>query len=385
MSRILAKLVEWQQQGLLSQEQVNAIQNYEFNKATSGRMIHSFVYLGVVTIALGIISLIAANWFDIPDYLKLLADFLLLSLLAVIALRYYEHPQTLRFDTMLLSFLFLVMASIGLISQIFHTQGELYQALLLWGAITLMAVMTARHSLSPLIWVGLVVPSLVYAMTPSGLLLFTSNLKPQFILLILAMTATLITVSLGQLLALQPRSDNLGRAFRFWAPVYGVYSVFYADILISESRGGLGLLTVDFLPYLGIYVVMVLLSLLAIQRNQTLSVARKSLLVFMLFGFSMLLVLVDLGLRSELVGALASISLLFLAALYYGSGDRERLFNLITILIGIRIFIVYLQVIGSLAATGLGLIISGVIMVLAASMWAKHVKQLQQWVKRSFQ
>ena len=79
MGIINEKLDQWQQAGLLSSAQHDAILAFEAKQPSrSSWWLYSLMILGAVIIGLGIISLIAANWADIPDVLKLGVDFLLL-------------------------------------------------------------------------------------------------------------------------------------------------------------------------------------------------------------------------------------------------------------------------------------------------------------------
>jgi hypothetical protein len=48
--------------------------------------------------------------------------------------------------------------------------------------------------------------------------------------------------------------------------------------------------------------------------------------------------------------------------------------------IGARFLIVYFQVFGSLATTGFGLIISGLIIICAAVLWFKKKEKFENWI-----
>jgi len=96
----------------------------------------SFVGLGAFIVGLGFISLVAANWKMIPDFLKLVVDFGILTGAVVLANRFSKNQQPLWFEGTLVFILFFTLASMGLVSQIYHLSGPLYQSILLWAFLT---------------------------------------------------------------------------------------------------------------------------------------------------------------------------------------------------------------------------------------------------------
>ena len=83
MGIIDRKLQQWVQAGLMTIEQQTTLLDFEAKQPQRASWwLYSFMILGAVIIGLGIISLIAANWSEIPDSVKLGSDFALLTLLA---------------------------------------------------------------------------------------------------------------------------------------------------------------------------------------------------------------------------------------------------------------------------------------------------------------
>ncbi len=83
MSRLEKRLHDWVSNNIISREQAEGIRQYEANAPGSSWVLYSFLILGATIISIGFISLIAANWDDIPDAVKLGLDFLLLIGLAI--------------------------------------------------------------------------------------------------------------------------------------------------------------------------------------------------------------------------------------------------------------------------------------------------------------
>jgi uncharacterized membrane protein len=162
MSKLEKGLKEWVSLGFINPDQAKRIRDYESARPESSWILSGLLILGAVIVGIGVISLIAANWNEIPDALKLGADFALLAVLALATLQSWETKKAIQFEVLLLSFLILCLASIGLISQIYHTGGKLYQALMLWSLITFAAALAARQMFVPFMWVGAFLTGIVF-------------------------------------------------------------------------------------------------------------------------------------------------------------------------------------------------------------------------------
>ena len=81
MSRLNNRLNLWEQNRLIAPEQKQLILDFESQNKTP-HLPYAVFMLGVFVTALGIISLIAANWEEIGGGVKLTADFILLAVLA---------------------------------------------------------------------------------------------------------------------------------------------------------------------------------------------------------------------------------------------------------------------------------------------------------------
>ena len=72
----ITKLNQWLQAGLITPAQHANILSFEAEQRQhSNGWLYSFMILGAAIIGLGIISLIAANWANIPESVKLGANF----------------------------------------------------------------------------------------------------------------------------------------------------------------------------------------------------------------------------------------------------------------------------------------------------------------------
>lgn len=148
------KIKRWLFAGLINQSQAEAILHYEKTK-TPGTIwsLSGFLVVAAFSAGLGMIALIAANWRVIPIYTKLAGYFALL-----ISLGYYlliinlKNRSRFLSESLLIFFIILCLAGIGLISQIYNIGGEFYEALLFWSFITFFLTLLTDKRLILHIW-----------------------------------------------------------------------------------------------------------------------------------------------------------------------------------------------------------------------------------------
>jgi uncharacterized membrane protein len=76
-----------------------------------------------------------------------------------------------------------------------------------------------------------------------------------------------------------------------------------------------------------------------------------------------------------------TILVMSLMAIFMASLGAQRSFQTFLVIIGIRFFIFYLQALGGLAMTGLGLIVSGVLLISLGVAWNKYRRAISAWVE----
>jgi len=386
MGMVTRKLDQWQQAGLITPAQHTAIIAFESNHPQRANWwVYSFMILGAAIIGLGVISLIAANWVDIPDSVKLGADFALLALIAGgIYSQYPNQQHGIWFEVLLVSFMLLCLSSIGLISQIFHTGGEWYHALLFWAAITFLLSLFARNLFTRFLWVTLFLHGVLWSIVTTAGVDFNHSLDefPAVLLLAPLLSALLYYASRQ----VKPLHGFSGSLF-FWFQLSGVIALAFADIVRS---GG----DMDNYPlawFIPAYVTAAVLAVsIVLQRdfkllNKVLLLAALALLLLyyhpdLLFsGESRYNV--SFWQADDTRAPLLTLAILFLYAVHAGNIGHQRTFNLVTFLIGLRFVILYFQAMGGLAATGIGLIVSGGLIMGIAWLWYKGRTNLQQWTK----
>ncbi|MBU0655727.1 MAG: DUF2157 domain-containing protein [Gammaproteobacteria bacterium] len=389
------KLERWQQAGLLTPGQIEAILAFENQHPQRANWwLYSFMILGTAIIGLGVISLIAANWANIPDGVKLGADFLLLAVLAGGIYQQYPNQQHgIWFEVLVVGFMLLCLASIGLISQIFHVGGQWYHALLFWAAITFLLSLFARNGFTRFFWVTLFLPGALWSIV-SGMGWHFQHTLDEFpaVILLAPLFAAVLYSTCIQVKWLRGFSPSLF----FWFQISAIMALAFADI----ARSGGEMMDYQVVWYFPAYIAAGVLAVGIVLHkdykwlNKLLLLAALVLLLlyyhpdwlfsgeqrYTLFG-SRDHAAVSFWRADDIRAPLLTLLILFLYAIHAGNVGHQRTFNLITFLIGLRFVILYFQAMGGLAATGIGLIISGSLIIGIAWLWYKGRDRLRAWTK----
>lgn len=395
MISVEKKLSNWLNQGLISREQFSAISAYEQSgdgKASGHWWLYSLLILGSSIIGLGIISLIAANWAVIPDGVKLGAAFSLLSVLAIAIFWQYGNLESYAYETLLVAFTILCMAVIGLITQIFHLSGHWYHALLLWSVITLPIVLFARQLFAYFLWSSVFLHAAIWSAVSlsSGNLIGSNSAQLPALFLL----APLLAAGGYALTRLSQHLKPFHTSFFFWFQVSGLVALVFIDII----RSGGEMRSFELSWYLPAYIIAVILVGLVVANPRYRPINKGLLIsiILLLLLYFHPFILFDgetrynfLALQGEgnanfwtaddIRAPFLTILILFLYATHAGNSGHHRTFNMMTFLIGLRFVILYFQAMGGLAATGVGLILSGLMIIGITWLWHKSRKRLRRW------
>ncbi|MBP0015087.1 MAG: DUF2157 domain-containing protein [Roseofilum sp. SBFL] len=158
----------WKSEGLISDQIYTQLSDrYQFDRleaAASNRFIAVLVGLGAVLLGLGAIAFVAANWQGWPRSLKigiLLSSLILTHGIGFYLWRFTSDRWQHRFGQgLLLLGTLLLGANLGLMSQMFHLDGPIYQLYLIWGLGVTSLAISLRMTL--LGFVSLVLMALAY-------------------------------------------------------------------------------------------------------------------------------------------------------------------------------------------------------------------------------
>lgn len=360
------KLAEWQQHKLITAKQAKAIGEFE---AKAGKPVLSYLLwaLSALFIGVGIISLIAANWQSIPAAVKLIADFTLLTLCGWAVFYTRDWQKQYLNEALLLLYALLILATIGLIAQVYQLQSHDYRAFFAWSVLCIPLLPLSRYRALSWVWL----PVFIF----SGLDLldnfswyhswqgFISGDYPAgeylFILFLIAF-AYAATCRREVLMAF-----NL--ALRDWLVIGAAVLTVYLDFFLGYHSG----IHAGIFPPAAVFLICLaaILTILNIRRALSLFDVwiLASLTVFAwMFGF-----IGRYNVLNELLGFILTLSILALLLVYAYRFGNAKLMNLAAVLIAFRVFGGYLQVFGSLTATGFGLIFSGLIFLALMIIWKK--------------
>lgn len=333
----------------------------------------SFVVLASLLIGGGIISVIAANWYLIPDSVKLLADYGLLALTAFGANWCYIHKKDLAFEGFIVAFSILILATIGLDAQVFHLSGKPYMAGLLWTVLAMGPITYCRMQLGPHMIIGAFIGSLLWLLldSPATRVLFEQNLSALGLTIPLAigMMTLMSRTQLGEV--------AFTRAFRQWI----VYS------------GVLALYLTEYIPYINyrhenhtrweafaLGWILVVVTAFLVNMDLHYKKIQKYLLWTGLGLFTVAMHL-PLLLAPRAVTAVFTICTCIVFSFYMATQKQWRGFNFLFAIVVLRFFGLFIEALGGLAMTGAGLIGAGVMILGGMWMWRKGMPAFRTWVE----
>lgn len=125
------KLKRWVDAGLITEPTKADIVSFE-NQSSKSSALYGVLGIGAISIVIGIISIIAANWHNISKEMKLLANFIWLTSLAIgIFISDRGNRRFIR-EALILLLFGSIIGSIALIGQIYHLESHPFKAFSLW-------------------------------------------------------------------------------------------------------------------------------------------------------------------------------------------------------------------------------------------------------------
>ena len=370
------KIASWVDQGIISPEQAELIVAHESRGSDRPWTLYGIAGIGVTALVTGVISLVAANWEEIAAWVKLSGYFFLQGAVGYAFYRNAEKPGMVR-ETLLTLFGALFLAGIGLVAQIYNLHGDGWEALLMWAAITLPAVGLAHSWALVHLWIGtLLLASVLWAGASTG-----PGIS-EFGRACVVATLPLLLTALG----FWTESVRRFNAYlRRGALVWGIAVVMLIGTPLANVLWHAP--TAEFRPHLAYlalpWAALMVAALGAWYRPQVKRDVRLAS-VGLLLAFGLFATLpVFFGSSSEslsikVFAAAGFFCTWVLAAATAAFAHQKRWFDLASLVIALRVVIVYFEVFGSLAMTGLGLIFSGIVILAIAFAWHRFRERVRQ-------
>jgi hypothetical protein len=298
------------------------------------------------------------------------ADFALVAGLAAVLIRTQLDQKSVVFHIAQSLFIFLILASIGLISQVYHMGGKPYQALSFWLVLITPLALFARNAFIPHLYATSLVTTAVTFWWE-----YDKYTEEHFAVLLLLTPFTL--GALAQLTGVWRELGRFSRAFRQWFVLALVVAAAFMDVFLAEIE--LYRFFRDDPTRTGIQIAAVFLWGLSLplswRKRDRVIVGAAGAVLMLAYG------LLFLGQRDQVAGALVSLTIGSCIALLCVVRGHGRFFNAMIAFLGLRFLIVYFQVFGSLAQTGVGLVVSGILIMGAAYAGFKYQKRLYHWLE----
>jgi uncharacterized membrane protein len=364
----------WLEAGIIDAATAERIMAHE-RRASRPVLLLALGGLGAFTIGVGLISVVAANWGDIPRLVKLLAMLGLFSANAYGLVWARGRPYRWVTEALALGYFALTLASIALVGQTYQLEGEPYQALLLWLIVGSPALWLAEGAFAALVFLVALAVTGAYAFDPLVDLLGHTPHAKILVHASLGSAAVFGPLLVASLPILQRRRpafaavyERLGWGLCVLAASCGVH-VWYLSMDTTDVREA----------WVGARVVMVFVAL-ALWRVQGLgSWAQADWLLPARALLGLAAVVTGLGVLvphapMAMIGALGFVIVWALVAWCGYQAHAMQIVNLATAVIAARVFVAYIEVFGSMLATGAGLIISGVLLLALTWVWVRKIR-----------
>lgn len=375
-------LERWEQAGIIQKEQSAKILKYEQEQPSASWVIFGLSGLGVAVVMTGLISLIAANWIYLSTVAKLVSYFILLGTLGYFTYKRSPVPGVVR-ESLLTAYGLLVLAGIGLIAQIYHVQADGHQAIFFWLVIILPVVLATSSRLLNNIWfVGFALATTLWVMDSNW---NPSTSGPELTRAFIAAAAPYVFLAIGYSL---PKiiSEQFCNAARFWSYVTILIPfAIFGNLAWAHTKEGLidmGIGSLPLIPLFAAALAIVCVLLRKIQQGAFLTYAICGTITATAILFLTPLI-VELTEDHEIIGCALFILAWCGSATIAAAIQRRRLFDFAALVIAVRFIVVYFEVFGSLAATGLGLILSGGVILGTAFLWHKYRGQVAKTIQEA--
>ncbi len=371
------KLEQWQAAGLIDGATREKIAAFE-RSHEKPVLLYALGGLGAVTIGIGIISVVAANWDAIGKSLKLGLD---LSIGAAIAFGIYrsvERNNAWATGIFTGIYYLFTLASLALLGQIYQLGSPIHHALVAWSLCTAPLMLLARTPLLAFLWLS----GWVWSTTDTTIFyLDRLHARHGYDDAITGNAAAVSAATLSVAYLCAARVPWLVReraaVSRTWTSAlwtawvccaFALCFLFYDDVYEHTQSWSLA---VTGLPVIGFAAFL--------PRVYAGLSPRASLGVRMLLGTTWLVfALATAFKRGEMqaVGSIAQVVLLAISGWTVLQLGQVRLFNVITGLIALRVLCMYFEVFGSMLDTGFGMISGGVLTLLLAWVWKRKSPDL---------
>jgi len=375
------RIAEWIKRGIISEEIAQKILAFESSRESKAWIGFGIAGVGITALITGLISIVAANWESLSDGTKIVGYFVAQSLLGALLVWGMKKRFFWR-EVFINLFGLFFWAGIALVGQVYNIDAPAWNSLSLWLVLALPAALTANSRLLPSLWCATALADVFFwsfeGASSDDDMIRRSSIAASLPMLMTALffwskgrnllqeefRAALLRFGLLGILAVStPMADTL------WASGVGHY-MYEAGITRHLS-----------IPWAAAALAAIA-ALTARESVKQLRIATATLIVAAMAYLTLPLMIPALGKLLEaqrmFLGALGFIVVWSIAAASAALADRKRLYDLATFVIACRFIVAYFQVFGSLTTTGVGLVISGAVILAIGAFWDRLRRKVIQ-------
>ena len=305
------KLNEWKQREIISHDIYDAIISYELNKQSRSWIYTGFLILGIVAVTLGILSLVAANWNQIPSWMKLVTNFIIYSIILFFLFRFSKEQKENHYNLLLLFYYLMIPATIGLISQVFNTSGELFQGLFLWTIPSVYIVFSGKFRTLYYLWL---LPFTIAIMNMLNYYLQSDYSVIQIGYLALPSGFLLVSA----LLSTVEFKKEITNSFYFWSNLLFTSGFIMYSVNPPWPQGS----DFNLIPYMVIFILLTAISIWIYLP----AYGKKTFII--LPALFLYLTLVFIPKDSDVLLGVIFILFFITLAIFYSSMNHKRIFDL---------------------------------------------------------
>ncbi|MEZ4287913.1 MAG: DUF2157 domain-containing protein [Polyangiales bacterium] len=360
------QLGRWKDHGLIDDATATRIAQFEATRHMRPYALYAVGGLGALAVGLGLIALVGANWENLSDAAKLIADIAFGAALAWGVWRARTSPSSWLFDSLILVYVGYILASFALIGQIYQQDTPTRTVLALWTALSVPALLLTRSRICSAVLVLLIVAT-YFSNAMHWIETFVGRDRG-------AVSAWLfIAIALPTVfLVLAALSKRLKRdAFQFSFEIAGWIGIaalgFASSWSWRDDPSDMADWSASVCFALAAVAIYASKAMKRSERGWHASIA----VIVVAFTSYVLPWWWSVGAMASSVSAVAGIFVLAVFAWAAKVTMRTKLFALCTAAIGFRLLSVMFVLLGSLMSTGIALIFGGALTLLCLYLWSK--------------
>ena len=375
------RVKKWVKQKLITKEQGDSIlegkkfllpQTKQEEKAFHISIISAICYLALGSILLGIIAIIAANYQKIPPAVRAMTTLSGLIIVSSICFYTYIKGKGRALEMFIVAGIGLIGANIATVSQWFQLDGNPHDAMLVWAVLSLCFILLSKKEFWGYAWYPAVL--LISIDSTFGKTLW--NFLRYYIPSPMAGVFGLMTLYL--LLHKIAPKHSFSKALKLYAGIAAVILAMIFDVRLTEEKQ----MTLPILTDIGL-VFRNVLALLVLAVYPIYEYRKSKLAVCAILGTIMIAILSFL-VQIPVLGMIMTLFLLSVLATYMVKRNDLKAFHLLIFLMFLRLVFAYFHLFSTLAKTGVGLIILGILILLGVMIYSKTKDKIIQYIKDRF-